>query len=52
LQVYFGHIKVENCAENVQIKIKENERKGRKKQQKIGIEELMMRHKIRNKLVN
>jgi len=52
LQVCFGYIKVENCAENVQLKIKENERKGRKRQQKIRIEELLMRDKIGNKLVN
>jgi len=52
LQVYFGHINVENCAENIQRKIQEKERKGRKKQQKIGIGELLLRDKIRNKLVN
>jgi len=52
LQVYFGHINVENCAEKLQRKIKEKGRKGREKQYKIGIEELLMRDKIRNQLVN
>jgi len=52
LQAYFGHFNVENCAENFQRKIKEKEGKGMKKQQKIGIEELVMRGEIRNKLVD
>jgi hypothetical protein len=38
LQVYFGHINVENCAKNVQRGIKEKEGKVMKKQQKIGTE--------------
>ena len=49
MQAYFGHFNVENCAENFQRKIKEKEGKGMKKQQKIGIEELVMRGEIRNK---